>query len=109
MTGSARVEAEQVLRSLGDLAPRVLGRSLDEAVLEVTERDLQTLRQSLLPHLAPPRFAREDERDALRQALQARLGALREGRNGDPHDPEFLAWSQAARDVMKIVRREVEL
>lgn len=92
-----------------DLAPRVLGRSLDEAVLEVTERDLQTLRQSLLPHLAPPRFAREDERDALRQALQARLGALREGRNGDPNDPEFLAWSQAARDVMKIVRREVEL
>lgn len=92
-----------------DLEPIVLGRDFAEALERVTERDLTSLRQAMLPLLRPPRLSGEAELAALRDALQVRLAALRAAAGNDAHDPDFLAWSQAARDVMKIARRESEL
>lgn len=92
-----------------DLQPIELGRSFVAALEDVTEKTLFEIRQTLLPLLKPPRYASEDERTGLRDALQKRLDAIKQERLGDTQDPEFVAWNNAARDVMKIARREGEL
>jgi hypothetical protein len=45
----------------------------------------------------------------LREKLQTRLAATKAERLDNDQGLEYLAWNQAARDVMKIARREKEL
>jgi len=92
-----------------ELEPMALGKSFIAAVKEITEKDLYDLKQTLRSLIAPPRFAKEEELGQLRDKMQARLAVIKAERLDDAKDPEFVAWSQAARDVMKIARRESEL
>lgn len=92
-----------------DLDPLVLGSSFVAALEDVSEKSLLDIRQVLQPMLKPPRYASEEERTRLREAMQKRLEIIKQERLGDALDAEFVAWNNAARDVMKIARRETEL
>ncbi len=92
-----------------ELEPVVLGKSFIAALDEITEKSLYELKQTLNPLMKPPRYAREEELTELRDKLQARLAVIKGERLDDANDPEFVAWSHAAREVMKIARRESEL
>jgi hypothetical protein len=89
-----------------ELEPIVLGKSLISALEEITEKDLYELKQTLIPLLLPPHFAKEEEMVELREKLQSRMAAIKSERLDDVNDPEYVAWNQAARDVMKIARKE---
>jgi hypothetical protein len=92
-----------------ELEPVGLGKSFIAALDEITEKSLYELKQTLKPLMNPPRYAREEELTELRDKLQARLAVIKGERLDDANDPEFVAWNHAARDVMKIARRESEL
>jgi len=92
-----------------DLEPIMLGKNFISALEEISERDLYELRQTLRPLLKPPRFSREEEKNDALAVFIARVDAIKGDRLDDVQDSEVVAWNQAARDSMKIVRREKEL
>jgi hypothetical protein len=108
-TGKSQVTVTRKDADGFDLEPIRLGASFIQALDEITEKDLYDLRQALVPLLKPPRLAREEEMAGLREKLQMRLAAIKAERFDNDQDPEYIAWNQAAREVMKIARREKEL
>jgi hypothetical protein len=92
-----------------EIEPIVLGKTFAAALESISEKILHDLKQTILPQIKPPHFAREEELTALRDTLQYRLSEIKSEHHDDSLHPEYIAWSQAARDVMKITRREMEL
>jgi len=92
-----------------DMEPILLGKSLLQALDKVTEKIVSDLRDAILEKIRPPKFSREEDLVALREKLQSLVATIKAELNGDTTHSEFVAWNQAARDVMKIARKEVEL
>lgn len=89
-----------------DLPPVVLGASLDTAVENISERELGDLKRSVSERLEAALRSREDAVSAARDAIQARIAAIKQECNDNIQSQEYIAWSAAARDAMKVMRGE---
>ena len=91
-----------------DLDPLVLGSGLGDAAENLGEGDYYTLRETVAGALAQGRLVNDADRTVARDGIAAAVDKVRGDRGGDPTDPETAAWSAAAREAMKIIRRERE-
>ena len=89
-----------------DLDPLVLGPDLAGAAEALGEADYYTLSDVIGATLSKGTLTDDASRAAARDAIMAAIAPIRTAHGGDAADPEVAAWNGAARDAMKIIRRE---
>jgi Tubulin like len=92
-----------------DLPPIVLGTNLDAVIENISERALSELKLSVSQELQTAKGLRDDVVATVRDALQIRMSAIKQQHNDEIQGQEYIAWSDASRHAMKVVRGEVEL
>jgi hypothetical protein len=89
-----------------DLDPLVLGPTLEAAAETLSEADVFTLQGVNDAVLAAGGLVSEDSRAAARNTIMAAIEPIRAAHDGDAAHPDVAAWNTAARNAMKIIRRE---
>ena len=59
--------------------------------------------------LTQGRLVSDEERAAARDVIQKAIEPVRAARGDDSADPEVVAWNAAAREAMRVIRREAQL
>ena len=89
-----------------DLDPLVLGPDLTGAAEALGEAEVFTLQGVIDAGLAGGALTSDEGRTAARDQIAAAVAKVRDAHGGDATNPEVAAWNTAARDAMKIIRRE---
>jgi len=92
-----------------DLDPLVLGADLADAAENLGEGDYFAIKEVVGAALDHQRLISDEDRTAARDMIQKAIDPVRSSRGNDAADPEIAAWNAAARDAMKIIRREARL
>ncbi len=89
-----------------NLEPVVLGGSLLEAAEALGEGEYYTLAEANGQALAAGGLLTDEARAAARDTIKAAIASVRADRGGDITHPDVVAWETAAREAMRIIRRE---
>jgi hypothetical protein len=89
-----------------NLEPVLLGTSLFEAAESLGEGEYYTLAEANGQALSAGALLTEESRAAARDKIMASIASVRANRAGDITDPDVVAWESAAREAMRIIRRE---
>ena len=84
----------------------MLGPDLAGAADALGEADYYTLSDVINASLAKGALTDDVSRAGVRDAIMAAIAPIRTAHGRDAADPEVAAWNAAARDAMKIIRRE---
>ena len=89
-----------------DLDPLVLGPDLAGAAEALGEADAFTLQGVVEAAFARGALTADEDRAKARDGIAAAVAPIRDAHGGDVTNPEVAAWNTAARDAMKLIRRE---
>jgi hypothetical protein len=90
-----------------DLAPVKLGATLDDAADSASEQLIDSLRTALVPLQAAK--TSDDALAAGRTSILAAIEQVKARYSGDVSNPSVIAWNDAARDAMKVLKKETTL
>lgn len=90
-----------------DMEPFVLGADLPDAAGSLGEADLYVVRDVVRELLGDARNLSDAAIGAALDKMKSEIEAVRKARDDDPIDPEVAAWNGAARDAMKMMRKEI--
>ncbi len=92
-----------------DLDPLVLGADLLDAAENLGEGDYFIVREGVGGVLTQGRLVSDEDRAAARDVIQRAIEHVRAARGADSADLEVVAWNAAAREAMRVIRREAQL
>ncbi|WP_421736957.1 tubulin-like doman-containing protein [Caulobacter sp.] len=89
-----------------DLDPLVLGDSALGATEGCGETEYFALEDTVEDALGKGALTSDPDREAARTKIMEVVESVKAAKGGDATDPEVAAWNSAARDAMKLIRRE---
>lgn len=88
-----------------DLEPVVLGADVMSAGDSLGEADYFTLNDEVEAALKAGALTTDESREVARKLIMETVESVKASKGGDATDPEVSAWNTAAREAMKLIRR----